>query len=113
MAYPYSKNQNMVSRGPEVDTGPVQRVKTDGRIGSATPPGRLTGGLSVDHNRSAQPHCGDIGSTAAKHMSPGHEGGDCWSPRVAKARAAAKPYPRKHGHPVNLQRGGLVKVKPD
>src|SRR5256886_9687696 len=54
----------------------VTRVKTDGRIGSATPHSELKGGFEVDNNQKAQPHHGRLGGVAATHMSPSHEGGD-------------------------------------
>src|SRR5947207_11332631 len=87
----YQKNTNLVATNAPVNTGPVTRVKTDGRIGSVTPPRYLKGGLTVDNNKAQQPHHGTIGAAAASHMSPSHTGGNHWSPRVAKARAAATP----------------------
>ena len=113
MAYPYSKNQNMKSVGPDPGKTPgLQPVKTDGRIGSVTPPSYLKGGLTVDNNSKAQPHEGGIGSVAASHMGPGVKGGT-WSPRAEKARKMAKPYPREHGHPMNVKSKTLKRVKPD
>lgn len=102
----YQKNQNLVKAGPEPKNFQVTRVKTDGRIGSTTPPQYLKGGnASVRNNAKAQSHRGGLGSVAAKHMGPGHEGGDTWAPRVAKARAQAAAgrgaKARPHTEPVN------------
>ena len=111
MAYPYTKNQNMKSVGPDTPKTPgLQPVKTDGRIGSVTPPSWLKGGYTVDNNKKAGPHA-EMGALAASHMSPAPRG-ETWSPRVAKARAMAKPYPREHGHPVNTKSKTLKPVKP-
>jgi hypothetical protein len=110
----YQKNTNLVSSNKDVPPTPgLKRVKTDGRIGSTTPPSMLKGGLSVNTNASAQSHKGGLGSAAALHMSPGHKGG-VWSPRVAKARAqVAKAPNRTHTNPVNLGVRGLKRVRPD
>lgn len=111
----YQKNQNMVKAGPEPKDFQVTRVKTDGRIGSTTPPAMLKGGLTVNNNPKAGPS-GGLASKAAKHMSAGHEGGNQWSPRVAKSRAMAAAgrgaQARPHTEPVN--HGLRFKpVKPD
>ena len=96
MGYPYSKNQRQKSVGTPVPSPDTEKVKTGGRIGSPTPAGRMSGGLSVDNNSAAQSHRGDIGSKAAGHMSPNRDGGN-WSPRVAKARAKAATPRRRTG----------------
>lgn len=112
----YQKNQTMVKTGPEPKNFAVTRTKTDGRIGAVTPPAFLKGGLTVDNNQKTGP-AGGLGSKAAKHMSPNHEGGDQWSARVAKSRAMAKAgraaQHRTHTEPVNVKRGVLKHVKPD
>lgn len=90
----------------------ISRVKTDGRIGSATPARYLSGGFTADNNQAQQPHHGAVGSAAAKHMSPGHKGG-VWSPRATKARAMAKPNPKPYANPVNAATPSLKRVKPD
>lgn len=113
----YQKSQNLVQRHDFAGQNPrVTRVKSDGRIGSATPPDLLKGGFSVNNNQKAGP-AGPLASKAAKHMSPGHEGGDQWSPRVAKARATASAgrnaQHRAHTEPINVQKSGLKRVKPD
>lgn len=109
----YQKNRNLKSSAPFEQHPPVTRVKTDGRIGSVTPPSMLKGGFTVDNNQKAGP-AGKLGSHAASHMSPSHEGGSQWSPRVKKARAMAAPGDRgrTHTNPVNHTVGGLKKVKP-
>lgn len=113
----YQKNQNMVATHQFAGQSPrVMRTKTDGRIGSATPPQFLKGGLTVDNNAKAGPS-GGIGSQAAKHMSVGHEGGKAWSPRVAKARATAAAgraaQHRPHTDPVNTRTPRLKHTRPD
>ena len=114
----YAKNQNMVQQHQFAGQNPqTTRVKTDGRIGSVTPPEYLRGGLTVDNNTKMGPPYGTIGSSAAKHMSANHEGGDQWSKRVAKARATAAAgraaKSRPHTEPINVQKSGLKRVKPD
>jgi len=113
----YAKNQNMVQQHQFSGQNPqTTRVKTDGRIGSVTPPDYLRGGLTVNNNAKASPSK-SLAAHAAKHMNANHEGGDVWSPRVAKARAyanagrAAKSRP--HTEPINVQKSGLKRVKPD
>jgi hypothetical protein len=92
-AHEYNRNTNLVAKGPDVPPTPgLERVKTDGRIGSATHP---NGGWTVDNNRKAGPPA-EIGTQAARHMSPSH-GGEHWSPRVAKARKAAATPRRRTG----------------
>jgi hypothetical protein len=113
----YQKNQNLVAAHEFSGQNPqVRRVKTDGRIGSVTPPDYLRGGLTVDTNAKASPSKG-LGAQAAKHMNANHEGGDVWSPRVAKARATANAgraaKSRPHTNPINVQKSGLKRVKPD
>lgn len=114
----YQKNTNLVQRHDFEGQSPtVARVKTDGRIGSVTPPGYLKGGsTSVDNNKKAGPS-GNLGVEAQKHMGLGHVGGSSWAPRVAKARATASAgraaKHRTHTEPINLKRGGLKSVKPD
>lgn len=109
----YQKSQNMKSVGPDVDLGPVQRVKTDGRIGSATPASYLKGGLDVNTNSAAQPHSGGLAGAAASHMGTNPKGGT-WSPRVAKARkTAATPRHEAHVHPMNHAKPALKKVTPN
>jgi hypothetical protein len=112
----YQKNQTMVKTGPEPKNFAVTRTKTDGRIGSVTPPAYLKGGLTVDNNPKAGPS-GGLGSKAAKHMSGAHEGGNQWAPRVAKARAMASAgraaQHRTHTEPVNITTPRLKHVKPD
>src|SRR5258706_15744379 len=62
----YQKNQNLVKRHDFAGQNPtVRRVKTDGRIGSATPPEYLKGGLTVNNNAKAQAHRGGLGAVAA------------------------------------------------
>lgn len=108
------KNTNLVASAPfGGQHPPVNRVKTDGRIGSPTPPGRLKGGLTVNNNSKAQSHGGGLGAVAAKHLSPSHEGGGVWSDRVAKARSKAKPNPKPYANPVNVDRPSLKRVKPN
>jgi hypothetical protein len=111
----YQKTQKLVSRHDFAGQNPrVIRTKTDGRIGSATPPADLKGGFTVNNNQRVQPHHGPLGGVAAKHLSPNHEGGDVWSPRVKKARAMAKPNPKPYANPVNAQvPNRLVRKKPD
>ena len=109
----YQKNQNLKQVGPVQKEFQVTRVKTDGRIGSATPHSELKGGFEVDNNQKAQPHHGRLGGVAATHMSPSHEGGDVYQPRVKKARAMAKPNPKGYANPVNMTRKVLKHVKPD
>jgi len=113
----YQKNQNLVQAHEFSGQNPqVRRVKTDGRIGSVTPPEYLRGGLTVNNNAKASPSKG-LAAQAAKHMNANHEGGDVWSPRVAKARAYANAgrnkMSRPHTNPVNVQKSGLKRVKPD
>ena len=109
----YQKNQNLKQVGPGQKEFQVTRVKTDGRIGSATPHSELKGGFEVDNNQKAQPHHGRLGGVAATHMSPSHEGGDIYQPRVKKVRAMAKPNPKGYANPVNMTRKVLKHVKPD
>lgn len=114
----YQKNQNLVQEHAFSGQNPrVTRVKTDGRIGSATPHSQLKGGFVVNNNQKAGPPSGPLGSNAAKHMSVGHEGGDQWQPRVRKARAMANAgrglKHRAHTDPVNLAKPALKHVKPD
>ena len=109
----YQKNQNLVASHEFAGQNPrVTRVKTDGRIGSATPHSELRGGYTVDNNKKAGPS-GELGVEAQKHMTVGHEGGDAWSPRVKKARSMAKPNAKAYANPVNVARGVLKHVKPD
>lgn len=109
----YQKNQNMVQTGPRQKDFQVTRVKTDGRIGSATPHSELKGGFTVDNNQKVQPHHGSLGSVAASHMSHTYESGGAYQPRVAKARSMAKPNAKAYANPINVQRGKLKHVKPD
>src|SRR5207253_4875950 len=52
----YQKNQNLVVAHEFAGQNPrVTRVKTDGRIGSATPHSELRGGYTVDNNKKAGP----------------------------------------------------------
>ena len=107
----------MVKTGPEPKNFLVTRVKTDGRIGSATPAAYLkNGAASVDNNRKVGPPSGSLGSNAAKHMSPSHEGGTHWQPRVAKARAMANAgrgaKSRPHTEPINALRATLRPDRP-
>lgn len=111
------RHTNLVASGP--DTGPtpgLKPVKTQGRIGSPTPDSYLRGGLTVDNNKSQQPHGGVIGSAAGDHMSPGHKGGTHWQPYVEKARSRAQAgrnkMARPHTEPINAQGGPLKRVKP-
>lgn len=112
----YQKNQNLVKSGPEPQNFAVTRTKTDGRIGSATPPAYLKGGsASVNNNKKAGPS-GNLGVQAHQHMQVSHEGGNQWSPRVAKGRAMAAAgrgaKSRPHTEPVN-HGIRLKRVKPD
>jgi len=112
----YQKNQNLVAASEFSGQNPrVTRAvgKTSGRIGSATPHSELKGGFEVDNNQKVQPHHGRLGSVAAAHMGPNHEGGDAYQPRVKKARAMAKPNPKGYANPVNMTRKVLKHVKPD
>lgn len=109
----YQKNQNLKQRGPVPKDFQVTRVKTDGRIGSATPHSELKGGFTVDNNRKVQPHHGTLGSVAASHMSHTYESTGAYQPRAAKAKQMAKPNPKKYANPVNVERGTLKHVKPD
>ena len=115
----YQKTQKLVSEHEFAGQNPrVSRVKTDGRIGSVTPPQFLKGGLSVDNNQKLGPPYGPIGSTAASHMGPGEPKGNTWSPRVAKARAmkaaGMKAFSRPHVNPINTETPALKRgVKPD
>src|SRR6267378_2825969 len=109
----YQKNQNLVKTGPEPKNFAVTRTKTDCRIGSVTPPAYLKGGLTVNNNSKVQSHSGGLGAVAAKHMSPSHEGGRAFSPRVTKARAMAKPNAKAYANPVNVDRPRLKPVKPE
>jgi hypothetical protein len=110
----YAKNTNLVQESEFAGQNPrVARTKTDGRIGSATPPEYLKGGFTVDNNQKVQPHHGKLGGVAAAHMSHTHEGGDAYQPRVKKARSMAKPNPKAYANPVNVDRPGLKHVKPD
>src|SRR2546426_524501 len=93
----YQKNTNLVAKNAPVHLEPVTRVKTDGRIGSVTPPSMLKGGFTVDNNPKAGPP-GKMGSHAASHMSPDHVGGNEWSPRVKKARAQVAPGDKGRTH---------------
>lgn len=109
----YQKNQRMKSVGPSVDLGAVQRVKTDGRIGSATPASYLKGGLDVNNNSAQQPHRGGLAGVAASHMGTSPKGGT-WSPRVEKARkTASTPRKEKHVHPINHAKPALKRVTPN
>ena len=108
----YSKNTNMVSSAPFAQHPPVQRVKTDGRIGSATPHSQLVGGFTVNNNAKTQPHGGKLAGVAASHMGLSPKGGT-YSPRVQKARKMAKPNPKAYANPINVDRGSLKRVKPD
>src|SRR5690349_13033012 len=90
---------NLVATGPDHGPTPGLRpVKTDGRIGSTTPPSYLKGGLTVDNNKAQQPHHGQIGSAAADHMNASHSG-EHYSPRAAKARAMAAAGRAKKARP--------------
>src|SRR6185437_10901505 len=92
-AHDYNKSTNLVSKGPDLPPTPgLERVKTDGRIGSVNHP---KGGFTVDNNPKFGPPFGTIGSNAASHMSTSHKG-NVWSPRAAKARkmAATPRHPR-------------------
>jgi hypothetical protein len=110
---PYNKNTNLVKQaGFAGQHPPVTKVKTDGRIGSATPPSYLKGGLTVDNNKKVQPHHGAIGGAAPSHMGLSPKGGT-WSPRVEKARKMAHPNPKPYANPLNSVRGPLKRVKPD
>lgn len=109
----YQKNQNLKQVGPRQKDFQVTRVKTDGRIGTATPHSQLMGGFTVDNNQKVGPPAGRLGSNAARHMSPSHEGGDQWQPRVKKSRSMAKPNPKGYANPVNMTRKVLKHVKPD
>lgn len=114
----YQKNTNLVQEHQFQGQHPtVARTKTDGRIGSATPPQFLKGGLTVNNNDKAQPHSGTIGAVAAKHMSAGHTPGQSYAPRAAKARAMAsagrKAMSRPHTEPINNTRGPLKRIRPD
>ncbi len=108
----YQKNQNLVAQNADLPAHRLQRIKTDGRIGSATPPQYLKGGLTVNNNSKVQSHSGGLGAVAAKHMSPSHEGGHAFSPRVTKARAMAKPNAKAYANPINVDRPSLKPVKP-
>jgi hypothetical protein len=109
----YQRKQTPTSSAPFAgQSPPVTRVKTDGRIGSVTPPSMLKGGFTVDNNTKAGPP-GRLGSKVATHVSPGHQGGNEWSPRVKKARAMAHPNPKAYANPVNQKRGSLIVKKPD
>lgn len=113
----YQKNQNLKQTGPKQPEAQVTRTKTDGRIGSATPPAFLKGGSgSVNNNKKAGPS-GNLGVQAMQHMSPSHEGGKHWSPRVAKSRAQAAAgraaQSRPHTEPINVARGVLKHQKPE
>jgi len=109
----YNKNTSQVSSNKDLPPTPgLQRTKTDGRSGSATPPKYLKGGLTVNNNKSQQPHHGEIGSAAASHMSAGHQG-DVWAPRVAKSRKVAGTA--RHGmgiEPQNHAAPALKRMKP-
>jgi hypothetical protein len=112
------RHTNLVATGPDHGPTPgLQRIKTDGRIGSTTSPSYLKGGLTVDNNKSQQPHHGQIGGAAADHMSPGHKGGTHFSPRATKARdmaaAGRAKKARPHAEPYNAQGGPLRPVKPN
>ena len=110
----YQKNQNLVASHEFAGQNPrVTRVKTDGRIGSATPHSELKGGFTVDNNKKVQPHHGALGSVAASHMSHTYESTGAYQPRVAKARSMAKPNAKAYANPVNVARGVLKHVKPD
>lgn len=108
------KNTNAVYKGGSSGSaGGVTRVKTDGRIGSPTPAGRLKGGLDVNNNSRAQPHSGGLAGSAANHLGTGVKGGT-WVARVEKARAlAATPRRDKHVKPINAQSGSLKRMKPN
>jgi len=86
LPHDYNKSTNLVAKGPDVPPTPgLERVKTDGRIGTVHHP---KGGFTVDNNRKMGPPYGTLGSNAATHMSVEHKG-NVWSPRVKKARAMA------------------------
>jgi hypothetical protein len=114
----YQKNQNMVQEHQFSGQNPtVTRVKTDGRIGSVTPPNFLKGGFTADNNSKVQPHSGGLGAVAASHLGLNPKGGT-YSPRVAKARATAaagrKAMSRPHTNPINAEVPSRLKhVKPD
>ena len=113
----YQKNTNMVAESEFAGQSPrVARVKTDGRIGSVTPPSFLKGGFTADNNSKAQPHGGGLGAVAATHMSTNPKG-ETWSPRAGKARAMAsagrKAMSRPHTNPINAETPALKRgVKP-
>lgn len=113
----YQKNQSLVVSNKDLAPTPgLKRVKTDGRIGSVTPPSMLKGGFTVDNDTGVQPKSGGaLGAVAARHMSPNHDGqGTHFSPRVLKARAQVKPAAGKTGfrNPVNVHPPALRKVVP-
>lgn len=108
----YQKNTNLVKEAAFAGQHPaVKRVKTDGRIGSATPASYLKGGLTVNNNTKAQPHSGGLAGAAASHMGLSPKGGS-WSPRAEKARKMAKPNPKPYANPVNAEHHTLKKMKP-
>ena len=112
MTHRYTKNTRLQSSNKDLPPTPgLEKVKTDGRIGSTS--GTPKGGLDVNTNSKAQSHSGGLGAVAAKHMGPSHEGGAAWSPRVERARRKAKPNPKPYANPVNSVRGSLRSVKPD
>ena len=114
----YQKNTNMVAEHEFAGQHPqTRKIKTDGRIGSVTPPSFLKGGFTVDNNSKVQPHGGGLGAVAATHMGVNPKG-ETWSPRAGKARAMAstgrKAMSRPHTNPINAQvPSRLVRVKPE
>lgn len=85
-------NTNQKSVGPMISGGGTQKVKTDGRIGSATPKSSLAGGFgNTDRNPGGQAY---------------------WAKRQAASKAAASRENRIHAHPINAKSGTLKKVKP-
>jgi len=112
LPHDYQKTSNMVAVGPAQPKPAVTRVKTDGRIGSVTPPSYLKGGFTVDNNKKASPPTGQLGSQAKSHMAPGPNVGPTWSPRVAKARKMARPNPKPYANPINRVVKGLRPLKP-
>jgi hypothetical protein len=110
----YQKNTNLVQEHQFAGQRPtVKRIKTDGRIGSATPPEMLKGGFTVDNNQKVQPHHGKLGSVAAAHMTHTFASPGVYQPRVKQARARAIPNAKAYANPVNVDRPSLKHVKPD
>ena len=109
----YQKNTNMVASAPFAgEHPPVIRVKTDGRIGSATPHSELKGGFTVDTGK-LQPHKGGLAAVAARHMSPS-DPPPTFTKRVAASRAQVAKQTGKAGfrNPINTDRPALKPVKP-